>query len=141
MLKLRTVYPYGLNDSLNFPSKDATDNNEPVGRCFPSLSRKFSRPNHRVFNKTSPKSNHQIFVAKLRHILKHHLHQASKFIRVSLYNMSKKGLKSLAVDINHAILNDEDDAHSVWFKMILDIIETKLYKPPIPKTTKTSARC
>ena len=50
--------------------------------------------------------------------------------------MSKKGLKSLAVDINHAILNDEDDAHSVWFKMILDIIETKLYKPPVPKTTK-----
>ena len=136
MLKLRTVYPYGLNDSLNFPSKDATDNHEPVGRSFPSLPRKFSRPNHRVFNKTSPKSNHQIFVAKLRHILKHHLHQASKFIRVSLYNMSKKELKSLAVDINHAILNDEDDAHSAWFKMILDIIETKLYKPPVPKTTK-----
>ena len=33
-------------------------------------------------------------------------------------------------------MNDEDDAHSVWFKMILDIIETKLYKPPIPKTAK-----
>ena len=26
MLKLRTVYPYGLNDSLNFPSKDAIMN-------------------------------------------------------------------------------------------------------------------
>ena len=89
MLKLRTVYPYGLNDSLNFPSKDATDS-----------------------HKTSLKSNHQIFLAKLRHILKHHLHQASKFIRVSLYNMTKKELKSLAVDINHAILNDDDDAHS-----------------------------
>ena len=85
------LYPYGLNDSLNFPSKNATDNHEPVGRSFPSLSRKFSRPNHRVFNKTSPKSNHQIFIAKLRHILEHHLHQASNF-RVSFYNMSKKGL-------------------------------------------------
>ena len=127
MLKLCTAYPYGLTDILHFPSKDATDNHEPVGRCFPSLPTKFSRPNHRVFNKTSPKPNHQLFVAKLCHILKHHLHQASKFIRVSLYNMSKKGLKSLAADINHAILN-EDDAHSAWFKMILDIIETKLYK-------------
>ena len=71
MLKLRTVYHYGLNDSLNFPSKDATDNHEPVGRIFPSLPRKFSRPNHRVFNKTSPKSNQKIFIAELRHILEH----------------------------------------------------------------------
>jgi hypothetical protein len=87
MLKLRTVYPFGLNDSLNFSSKDATDNHEPVGRSFPSLPRKFSHPTHRVFNKTSPKSNHQIFTAKLRHILEHHLHRVYKFIRVSLYNI------------------------------------------------------
>ena len=34
----------------------------------------------------------------------------------------------IAVDINHAILNDFDDAHSVWFQMILDIIESLLKK-------------
>ena len=44
------------------------------------------------------------------------------------------------MDINHAILNEEHDAHSAWFKMILDIIETKLYKPPISKTTKRNPK-
>ena len=50
--------------------------------------------------------------------------------------MPKRDLKSLAVEINNLILDDDAEAHSLWFTMMLDIIETKLYKPPSPKTTK-----
>ena len=127
ILKLRTLYPYGLNDHLNFPSKD-NNIDEPVGFCFPPLPRNFSHPTHRV-NKKPVKSNHLIFIAKLRHIFEHNIHQASKFIRVSLANMPKRDLKSLAIEINNLILDDDDEAHSLWFTMMLDIIETKLYNP------------
>lgn len=134
ILKLRTLYPYGLNDHLNFPSKDS-NTDEPVGICFPSLPRNFARPTHRVYKKPI-KSNHLIFIAKLRHIFEHNIHQASKFIRVSLANMPKRDLKSLAIEINNLILDDDAEAHSLWFTMMLDIIETKLYKPPAPKAVK-----
>ena len=50
--------------------------------------------------------------------------------------MPKRDLKSLAIEINNLILDDDDEAHSLWFTMMLDIIETKLYKPPSPKTVK-----
>ena len=62
MLKLRTLYPYGLNDSLDEPIKGVSDHI--VGLNFPSLSRKYSRPKHRVFDKTSiNKENSQTFIA------------------------------------------------------------------------------
>ena len=79
MLKLRTLYPYGLNDSLNGPIKGVPDHI--VGLNFPSLSRKYSRPTHRDFNKTSiNKENSQTFIKKLRHILQHKIDQAARFI-------------------------------------------------------------
>ena len=134
ILKLRTLYPYGLNDHLNFPSKDS-DTIEPIGLSFPSLPRSLSRPSHRVYKKPI-KSDHFIFIAKLRHIFEHSIHQASKFIRVSLANMPKRDLKSLAINIHNLILDDDVEAHSIWFKMILDIIETKLYRVPPSKPTK-----
>ena len=108
---------------------------EPIGLSFPSLPRNLSRPSRRVYKKPI-KSDHFIFIAKLRHIFEHCIHQASKFIRVSMANMPKRDLKPLATDINNLILDDDIEAHSIWFKMILDIIETKLYKVPPPKPTK-----
>ena len=59
--------------------------------------RKTNRPSHRVFNKINiNKDNNQSFIAKLKHILEHKIAQAAMFIRVSLANMPKKDLKSLA---------------------------------------------
>ena len=45
-------------------------------------------------------------------------------------------LKELAAFINDAILGDEREAYSIWFKMTLDVIETKIYKPPPEKSKK-----
>ena len=44
MLKLRTIYPYGLNDSLNEPLKGVMDYS--VGLNYPPLPRKYTRPNN-----------------------------------------------------------------------------------------------
>ena len=96
------------------------------------------RTAHRVFNKINiNKDNNQSFIAKLEHILEHKIAQAARFIRVSLANMPKKDLKSLAALINSSILADEEEAFTIWYKLILDIIETKLYKSPPPEKVKT----
>ena len=63
MLKLRTIYPYGLNDSLNQPLKKVMD--------YSPLPRKYTRPNHRVFNNSKILRNSETFIAKLRHLLVH----------------------------------------------------------------------
>ena len=63
--------------------------------------------------------------------------QAARFIHISLANMPKKDLKSLAALINSSILADEEEAFTILCKMILDIIETKLYKSPPLEKEKT----
>ena len=50
--------------------------------------------------------------------------------------MPKKSLKSLAAHINSSILADEREVFSIWFKMVLDTIETKMYKVPPIKPKK-----
>ena len=95
------------------------------------------RPTHRVFNKTSiNKENSQTFIAKLRHILQHKIDQAARFIRISLASMPKKELKLLAAYINDFVLGDERENFPSWFKMTLDMIETKIYKLPPNKPEK-----
>ena len=42
--------------------------------------------------------------------------------------MPKKELKSLAAYINDFVLGDERENFPSWFKMNLDMIETKIYK-------------
>ena len=43
--------------------------------------------------------------------------------------MRKKELKALARYITNSVLDEEMELYSIWFKMTLDIIETKIYKP------------
>ena len=128
MLKLRTIYPYGLNDSLNEPLKGVMGDS--VGLNYPPLPRKYTRPNNRVFNHSKILRNSETFIAKLRHLLVHKIDEAAKLIRVSLANMRKKELKGLAGYITNSVLDEEMELYSIWFKMTLDIIETKIYKPP-----------
>ena len=76
------------------------------------------------------------FVAKLRHILDKRIELAASFIRISLSSMRKKNLKALAQYIHENILSEEYDEFSLWFRMNLDIIETRIYKPPPMKQKK-----
>ena len=70
----------------------------------------------------------------MRHILQHKIDQAARFICISLASMPKKELKSLVAYINDFVLGDERENFPSWFKMTLDMIETKIYKlPPKPE--------
>ena len=86
------------------------------------------------------KDNNQSFIAKLEHILEHKISQAARFIIVSLANMHKNYLKSLAALINSSILADEEESFTIWYKLILDIIETKLYKSPPPEKSEDATK-
>ena len=58
------------------------------------------------------------------------------FLRVSLFSMRKYDLKLIAQRINEMLLDDECILFTAWYKMALDIIETRLYKSPPPKKKK-----
>ena len=47
--------------------------------------------------------------------------------------MRKKELKALAAYITDSVSGEEMELYSIWYKMALDIIETRIYKPPPTK--------
>ena len=130
MLKLRTVYPYGLNDRLGDEFKDDNCHMQ-VGNKFPALSRAFTR-----LGRGASRFGHATgitgvrFVTELKRVLDVDLPNAVNFIRISLSSMKKSHLKYI-----HNIISDEindspsDFIFSQWYLVILDIIECKLYKP------------
>ena len=107
MLKLRTVYPYGLNDALN----KLADTTGVVGRPFPSLPRSHSRPFIRSISKNTKLMDHDIFFTKFRHLLDDQLLSVAHFCRVSLFSMRKYDLKLIAQRINEMLLDDD----CIWF--------------------------
>lgn len=83
IMKLRTVYPYGLNDRCE-DDYMADQNNNLIGLKFPSLKRKFQRINHRTRSKKAKPLNHHTFINMLDKILKENLQEGLNFIRISL---------------------------------------------------------
>ena len=134
MLKLRTVYPYGLNDSLN----SDMDPCGIVGIHFPSLPRNFSHPLVRRSSQKLKAFDHESFFRSLFELFQTNLRSVSKFLRVSLFGMRKSYLKTIAEHIHNilCISDDETLQFSTWLRMALDIIETKIYNPPPEKTKK-----
>ena len=59
-------------------------------------------------------------------------------IRSCLSVMNKKNLKETAFQINEFLSSTDDDfIYFQWYKLALDIIESKLYKPPKPMKKKS----
>ena len=134
MIKLRTVYPYGLNDSLN------TDMNPlcSIGNHYQSLPRSFSRPPVRKMSQKLKAFDHQSFFTQLFELLQTNLRAVAKFLRISLFGMRKSYLKTIAEHIHNLLcISDEETLlYSTWLRMALDIIETKIYRPPPQKVEK-----
>ena len=140
MLKLRTVYPYGLNDRIGDEYKPSQSHSF-VGHRFPRLERNFdrlSRGNNRVGNnKLSPDSFLQLFKTNLRE----NLAQSMNLIRVSLSSMKKSHLKKVHNLVSDEISDkDTNFKFSQWYYVIIDIIESKLYKPPKDKPARGSCK-
>ena len=144
MLKLRTVYPYGLYDRIGDEFKDDHCHVQ-VGNKFPALSRSFPRVGRGVlrYGQNIGITGVQ-FIALLKQKLGSDLPNTINFIRSSLSSMKKSHLKYI-----HNIISDEihdrpsDLIFSQWYFVILDIIECKLYKPikPLSKRKPPNNLC
>ena len=105
MLKLRTVYPYGLNDALNFtpncdePYASREGVNGVVGKLFPRLPRILSYPK-RVHNHNSSNFDPTTFLSDIEQWLRNDPMSASSNIRITLSSMKKSHLKSVALQLN-----------------------------------------
>ena len=140
-LKLRTVFPYGLNDRVGDEYK-SSDHEGLIGKKFPPLSRKhqrFARGSHNTKNNCNPKE----FVKKFLHNLKHDLPNILNFSRVSLLSMNKSSLKQIVIVLNEQMNNKDNENKLQWITAALDIIESKIYKaPPVkPKRKPPNNLC
>ena len=131
ILKLRTAYPYGLNDRLGDEFTKCSANEGLIGKKFPPLSRKhlrFSRGSHIKQNNTKPNE----FFNKFLYNLKHDRPNIHNFCRVSLLAMNKGSLKKVAILLNDQINKDRGN-NLQWLLAALDIIESKIYVVPHAK--------
>ena len=124
MLKLRTVFPFGMNEKVG--DEWAHDEVTPVSTKFPKLCRsvRVTKGNKLNRNKTL-----ESFLDSLNNILINNIKEAMNYLRVFLFSSSKTILKSIYTALAD-MLNDSSDQYSQWYKAAHDIITAKLYKEP-----------
>ena len=101
ILKLRTVYPYGLNKKVDICDDDKNvkrfkSDGGIVGKLFPSLRRLFERDQicRHVNGKGINILNYKQFITNLNNYLKDDLPNALNYIRVSLASIKKETFKT-----------------------------------------------
>mgnify|MGYP001792462320 CR=1 FL=1 len=132
MLKLRTVYPYGLNDRVGNEYRSSLTS--AIALRFPKLERKHERT-ARVRNSRNINSDVDV-ILEMSSILHGDIQNAMNSIRVLLESKTKKVLKTFVTAINDFLERQTDNFPFLsWYLAALDIIECKLYKkePPKPK--------
>ena len=141
MLTLQTVYPYGLNDRVG-DEYMAEKDSRVVGNKFLPLHRLYKRPEYNYSkNKLDNSFLKQNFVKILTTPLDHNLKDAGYFIRVSIKSFKKSFLKHICNDVYDFLSNKADlFPNQQWYEMTLDLIESRIYNPPAPKTTKTKPK-
>ena len=134
--KLRTLFPYGLNERTKNHS-----GNGPVGLLFPPIPRKGLRHFRSRNNRNSNNCNSSLenFFTSINNIIHTDLKTAFQNIRIILNKTKKKLLKEIANAIlqMNDIVNYKHEREQVYL-FILDIIDTKLYKPRDPSFTKSN---
>ena len=133
--KLRTIYPYGLNEKA---SEKVTDSNtvEPaIGKLFPPLPRDGVRGTRCRENRNSKISAYSTkdFFEKLENLLLSDLVNSFNEIRKILNNTKKKVLKEIAFYILERTKFIFHEKRFQWYHYILDIIDTKFLKPIVEK--------
>ena len=136
MKTLRTVYPYGLNDQAKGKNSSSS-----IGSLFFPLLRYVNRPITRNRNKsprltqtTTPQDTFDEILQLITTINP----QTANLVRIKLTSSNTKTLKSIWNLTKH---NDifHNDQWIRWQDYILDIIDTKIYKPPAKKERKPTA--
>ena len=127
--KLRTIYPYGLNESASDKETDSSVRHPAVGKLFPPLPR-----SSRQFRSRENRNNHSSnlscgeFFEILDNLILNDLHNSFNEIRKTLNLAKKKVLKEIAFQIME---RDNFTFHENRFQIyeyILDIIDSKFLK-------------
>ena len=97
----------------------------------PLIARGTARKGHNILKPTK-------FLRNITNLLSKNIHDTLNYIRISVSTMKKADLKQL---YNHVldILTDQCDdcKFSHWYSAILDLIDSKLYKPKPTKSKKS----
>ena len=136
MLKLRTVYPYGLNDRVGDEFK-VEKNQKLIGQQFPKLSRNFNRRSRGNSN-NSTHLDVETFLNNVDNLLKTYLPECMNYIRITISSLPKNIVKEIRELINDTILIQEDLEFSQWYLAAIDAIESKLYTVPSKKSKKSA---
>ena len=137
MLKLRTVFPYGLNDRIGDEFK-TQESQYAIATRFLALKR--TRPH--IACGVAHKGDNVVtctkFMQNLKTFLLNNLHDALNYIRISISSMKKSMLKQLANTINGELTDQPlDFEFNHWYSAILDLIDSKMYKPKPPKPKRS----
>ena len=128
------VYPYGLNDRVG-DEYIAEKDSRVVGNKFLPLPRLYKCPE---YNYSFLKQN---FVQILTTHLDHNLKDAGYLIRVSIKSFKKFFLKHIYNDVYNFLSSKGDSfLNQQWYEMTLHLIESRIYNPPVSKTTKTKPK-
>ena len=130
MKKLRTIYPYGLNEKAADKETNSSVIEPAVGKLFPPLPRhgtRLSRSRENRYNHTSQISCEEFF-NQLDHLLHNDIRNSFNEIRKILNLPKKKVLKEIAFHILERDTFTFYDNRFQWYHYILDIIDTKLFK-------------
>ena len=138
MLKLGTVYSYGLNDSTENKDKcqSGKECEDLTGKVFPSLPRIMQRDNNARHQNRKGQIyfNQNLFINQLEHQLNHDLPNASNHVRVPLSSIKKVPLEKIANHIQDFISEHNNSEYIQWYLISRNIIECKLYtEKPVPK--------
>ena len=134
MLKLRTVFPFGLNDRVDEYQREEKNC---VARKFPSLKRNFERLSRGNFRQSPRGPSHEIFFRDFNQKLKTSIKDSMNFARMSLSSMKKSELKRVASLLTDQFsIQDKDFKYSQWYTACIDIIESRLFKETQSKKKK-----
>ena len=130
MKRLRTIYPYGLNEKANDKESDSSVLEPAIGRLFPPLSRHGSRTVRSRENRNEKSSQLTCteFFEKVEYLLANDILNSFNEIRKSLNLIKKNVLKEIAFHIMERDLPFHEK-YFQWYHYILDIIDTKFLKP------------
>ena len=136
--RLRTIYPYGLNELARGKETDSSVLEPAVGKLFPPIPRNGDRPtrSREHHNDRSSIISCVEFFDNLDNLLTHDIRNSFNAIRKMLNLAKKKVLKEIAFFILERDRFSFHENRYQWYHYILDIIDTKFLKPTIVKKKK-----
>ena len=139
MLRLRTVFPFGLNDRVGDEYMAGKDLSIIYSR-FPSLKRMKERQKVRTKSNVSSTFLVDNFIYIINESLRTNLRNTMNLVRVLLTSLKKSSCRVLFDRITDFLSTKHDSyRYFQFFYAALDIIKSKIGKPPSPRVSKKTA--